>query len=174
MDCSLPGSSVHEISPSKSTGVGCHFLLQGIFPTQGSNPGLLHCRQMLYCLSHQGSSGGIKVTLKFIWRFLICRIDTRKYPSKYGITYLWMWERQKALFYHSLRGTDVPSVPFPSTRVQLFFSKANWVYSLYATLSMVTVSTTADTALESWLFLICPNTIPQEQIWCLSTEANWK
>ena len=35
----------------KSTGVGCHFLLQGIFPTQGSNPGLLHCRQMPYCLA---------------------------------------------------------------------------------------------------------------------------
>ena len=32
----------------KSTGVGCHFLLQGIFPSQGSNLGLLHCRQMLY------------------------------------------------------------------------------------------------------------------------------
>ena len=40
---------------SKSTGVGCHFLVQGIFPTQGSNLGLLHCRQMLYCMSHQGS-----------------------------------------------------------------------------------------------------------------------
>ena len=39
-------------SPGKNTGVGCHFLLQGIFPTQGSNPGLLHCRQMLYPLSH--------------------------------------------------------------------------------------------------------------------------
>ena len=39
----------------KSTGVGCHFLLQGIFLTQGSNPGLPHCRQMLYRLSHQGS-----------------------------------------------------------------------------------------------------------------------
>jgi len=39
----------------KSTGVGCHCLLQGIFPTQGSNPGLSHCRQMLYRLSHQGS-----------------------------------------------------------------------------------------------------------------------
>ena len=39
----------------KSTGVGCHFLLQEIFLTQGSNPGLLHCRQMLYRLSHQGS-----------------------------------------------------------------------------------------------------------------------
>ena len=42
-------------SPSKNTGVGCHFLLQGIFQTQGSNPGLPHCRQMLYHLSHQGS-----------------------------------------------------------------------------------------------------------------------
>ena len=35
--------------------MGCHFLLQGIFPTQGLNPSLLHCRQMLYCLSHQWS-----------------------------------------------------------------------------------------------------------------------
>ena len=41
--------------PGKSTRVGCHFLLQRIFLTQGSNPGLPHCRQMLYCLSHQGS-----------------------------------------------------------------------------------------------------------------------
>ena len=43
------------VTPGKSTRVGCHFLLQGIFPTQGSNPGLLHCRQALYHLSHQGS-----------------------------------------------------------------------------------------------------------------------
>ena len=40
--------------PSKDTGVGCHFLLQGIFPTQGSNTGLLHCRQILYQLSYKG------------------------------------------------------------------------------------------------------------------------
>ena len=53
MDCSLPGFSVHGDSPSKNTGVGCHALLQGIFPTQGSNPGLPHCRQFLYHLSHQ-------------------------------------------------------------------------------------------------------------------------
>ena len=39
----------------KSTRVDCHFLLQGIFPTQGLNPGLSHCRQTLYHLSHQGS-----------------------------------------------------------------------------------------------------------------------
>ena len=42
--------------PGKHTRVGCCFLLQGIFLTQGSNPGLPDCRQMLYLLSHQGSS----------------------------------------------------------------------------------------------------------------------
>ena len=54
MDCSLPGSSVHGDSTGKNIGVGCH-ALQGIFPTQGSIPGLLHCGQILYQLSHQGS-----------------------------------------------------------------------------------------------------------------------
>ena len=53
--CSLPSSSVHGDSPGKNTGVGCHVLLQGIFPTQGSNPSILHYRQILYLLSHQGS-----------------------------------------------------------------------------------------------------------------------
>ena len=42
-------------SPGKNTGVGCHALLQEIFPIQGSNPGLLHYRRILYRLSHQGS-----------------------------------------------------------------------------------------------------------------------
>ena len=42
-------------SPGKNTEVGCHALLQGIFPSQGWNLGLPHCRQMLYCLNHQGS-----------------------------------------------------------------------------------------------------------------------
>ena len=41
--------------PGKDTGMGHHFLLQGIFPTQGSNVGLLHCRQILYQLSYKGS-----------------------------------------------------------------------------------------------------------------------
>ena len=54
MDCSLPGFSAHVILGT-STGVGCHFLLQRIFPTQGSNLGLPHCRQTLYPLSHQES-----------------------------------------------------------------------------------------------------------------------
>ena len=42
-------------SPGKNTGVGCHALLQGIFPTQGSNLGLPYCRQILYHLSYEGS-----------------------------------------------------------------------------------------------------------------------
>ena len=54
-DCSLPGFSVRGDSLSKNTGVGCQALLQGIFPTQGSNPGLPHYRGILYRLSHQGS-----------------------------------------------------------------------------------------------------------------------
>ena len=55
MDYSLPGFSVCGDSPGKNTGVGCHALLQGIFPTQGLNPSLPHCMQILYRLSYQGS-----------------------------------------------------------------------------------------------------------------------
>ena len=50
-------------SPGKNTGVGCHSLLQGIFLTQGSNPGLLHSRKILYHLSHQGSHQGNRLKL---------------------------------------------------------------------------------------------------------------
>ena len=73
MDYSPPGSSVHEDSPDKSTGVGRHALLQGIFPTQGSNSGLPHYRQTLYQLSHQDGLEPIltdikgKVTAADIW-----------------------------------------------------------------------------------------------------------
>ena len=54
MDCSPPGSSVHEDSPGKNIGVSYHALLEGIFPTQGSNVGLIADR-FFYHLSHQGS-----------------------------------------------------------------------------------------------------------------------
>ena len=67
-DCSLPGPSVHGILLGrilhgivhgilcKNTAVGCHSIFQGIFPTQGSNPGLLHCRQIFffYHLNYEG------------------------------------------------------------------------------------------------------------------------
>ena len=67
---SLPGFSIHGIFPGNSTRVGCHFLLQGIFRTQGSNPGLPHRRQKLYPLSLQGRGGLIPVdkgTLCSLW-----------------------------------------------------------------------------------------------------------
>ena len=78
MDCSPSGSFVHGDSPSKNTGVGCHAHLQGIFPTQGWNPGLLHCRQILYCLSHQGGPfanaiwGPIFFLLDLRWIIRVC------------------------------------------------------------------------------------------------------
>ena len=58
-DCSLPGSFVHGIL--QDPGVGFHSLLQGISLTQGLNPGLLHCRQVLYHLSHQGWEGQVQM-----------------------------------------------------------------------------------------------------------------
>ena len=52
-DCSMPGSSVCEIFQIRILEWACHSLLQEIFPTQGSNLGLLHCRRF-FTLSHQG------------------------------------------------------------------------------------------------------------------------
>ena len=78
MDCSLSDSSVHGDSPGKNTRVGYHALLQGIFPTQGSNPGLMHCRWILYHLSHQGS----KRTLEWV-----------AYPCSRGSSWPRNWTR---------------------------------------------------------------------------------
>ena len=55
MDYSLPGSSVHEILQARVLQWVAIFFSRGIFPTQCWNLGLLHCRQILYHLSHQGS-----------------------------------------------------------------------------------------------------------------------
>ena len=89
MDCIQPGSSVHGDSPGKNTGVGYHSLLQGIFPTQGPNPGLPHCRWILYCLSHQGSPKHIKTHSFF------CILQTTQ-EDKRSITHrmrLILWEQ---------------------------------------------------------------------------------
>ena len=66
-----PWTGAHQASLSmgfsRNTGVGCHFLLQGIFPTQGSNPGLLHCRQTPYPLSQDGLNKLNKVGANPVW-----------------------------------------------------------------------------------------------------------
>ena len=53
--CNPMDYTISGIPPGQNTGMGSHSLLQGIFPAQGWNPGLPHCRWILYQLSHQGS-----------------------------------------------------------------------------------------------------------------------
>ena len=71
-------------SPGKNTGMGSFSLLQGIFPTQGLNPGVPHCRRIIYQLSHKGSPKNTGVsglsllqqifqTQELNWRVLHCR-----------------------------------------------------------------------------------------------------
>ena len=61
----------HGDSLCKETGVGCHSLLQGIFPNQRLNPGLLHCRQILYHLSHQGRVDVVLLLAKYLINFYL-------------------------------------------------------------------------------------------------------
>ena len=98
MDHSPPGSSVHWDSPSKNTGVGCHALFQGIFPTQGSKPGLPPCRWILYYLSHQKSPDTRWVILiKSLWVQVPCRVlagfESQHMGSSPNVRwkYLWYW-----------------------------------------------------------------------------------
>ena len=70
MDCNPPGSSVHGHSPGRNTGAGCHSLFQGIFPSQVSNPGLPHCRQILYqqsCRHLWDRAKWFKVSVADLW-----------------------------------------------------------------------------------------------------------
>ena len=59
-------------SPGHNTGVGILSLLQGIFPTQGLKPGLPHCRQILYQLSHKGSP---RILEYIIYKLMVIIID---------------------------------------------------------------------------------------------------
>ena len=78
-------------SPGKSTGVGCHFFLQRIFPTRGSNLGLPHCRQTLYHLSHHGSPGTLWSIINWIPGYDICLAKTETKFQKY-IIFKCYWE----------------------------------------------------------------------------------
>ena len=83
-------------SPSKNTRVGSPSLFQGIFLIQGSNPGLLHCKHMLYCLSHQGSPNYYWVS-----------------PFKTTMT------KKKKLKKNLPQKSDKPNMPLPYSRVSL-------------------------------------------------------
>ena len=91
-------------SPGKNTRVGCHSLLQGIFPTQVSNPGLLHCRWILYRLSHQGTPITSKEAL---------RNGKWKLSGKWPNSLPFRWGTLQSTYYpslpgaHSGRGLDI-------------------------------------------------------------------
>ena len=83
LDYSPPGSFVHGIL-RKNTGVRCHFLLQGIFLIQGSNPCLLHCRWILYWLSQQGSPSFLLLVVKMLIVEMIIKDD-------FQVCWLWFF-----------------------------------------------------------------------------------
>ena len=118
--------------PGKSTGVGCHFLLQDIFPTQGSNPGLLHCRRTLYHLSHEGSPSPY-VTHNF---------DDVMTDMQAEETLLLSWIGFLWLFSGLLGGTGFSPVQF--VVISCFVLKFLWCYVL-------TSLTWQDVCLISWV-----------------------
>ena len=85
MDGSPPGFSVHGDSLGKNTEVGCHHFLQGIIPTQGLNPGLLHCRRILYQLCHQ---------LVRVWRNAITQLHVQLIGKDSDAGKDWRWEEK--------------------------------------------------------------------------------
>ena len=96
-DCSLAGSSAHRIFPGKNTGVGCCFLLQWIFPPDGSNPHLLNCRQILYRQSHVGIFPVLTTGLH-LYSLILCRClhltfhkanKTKQEPARCLLSFAW-------------------------------------------------------------------------------------
>ena len=97
--CNTMDHTVHENSPGQNTGVDSCSLLQGTFPNQGLNLGLLHCRQILYQLSYQESSL-LRLIFFFFSKvtslFCICKIQTKKF---YGL----VWNYNQYLILDSTR-----------------------------------------------------------------------
>ena len=91
-------------SPGRNTAVGCHFFLQGIFPTQGSNLCLLcllHCRWILYPLNHLisvfdqlkwDSLSSVKIQCKILSDFVVSKIV---YHAK-----LWFYWQMRPFIWH--------------------------------------------------------------------------
>ena len=110
LDWGPPGSPIHGDSPGKNTGVDCHVLLQGIFPTQGWNPGLPHCRRIHYHLSHQGSPRILewvaypfsrRSSLVMNWTRVSCIAGGFFYPLSYQSSWQWL-----KIWISSLSNTD--------------------------------------------------------------------
>ena len=135
MDCSLPGSSVHGILQARILEWVAIPVSRGIFPVQGLNLDLLHCRQILYHLSHQGSS--LTIVLMVYSNFLsvclvfVCLVLCSKIPSRisYYINFHVSWFLHCILYnqflIYRLISSFIFEVPF------LFFFYISWTDSLY-------------------------------------------
>ena len=105
----------HGDSPGKSTGVSCHSLLQGIFLTQGSNLGLLHCRQILYHLSHQGRLWFLFLYLFFpFFKFIF---NWRIMALQYYVDAIYQHESVISVHMSPPSGTPSHFPPLPTSRL---------------------------------------------------------
>ena len=110
MDWRQPGSSVHGDSPCKNTGVGCHAFLHGIFLTQGWNPGLPHCRQILYHLTFYL----LTICLVCLWEREYLNVGTKWYciwksPPEYSC--VWASVVSQKVKKSSYNTGDLGSIP---------------------------------------------------------------
>ena len=137
-DCSLPGTSVHGGFSRQECWSRLPAILQGIFPNQGLNPGLQHCRQILYCLSHQGSSFfryslvislkissriSSEINVNFIWLMFVQCFTPKLFHSRnqYFLWYKILWK-----FINSLQSLRVQNL-----KINMILGDYNSVSSIY-------------------------------------------
>ena len=95
VDCSLPGSSVLGILQARMLNWAAHSLLQRIFLTQRSNPGLPHCKWILYHLSHQGSLMRYKICLFHHFEVWYCVLHMDLSIYWWMLMLLLIWKQHK-------------------------------------------------------------------------------
>ena len=111
MDCSSPGSLAQGDSPGKNTGVGCHTFLQGVFPTQGWNPGLLRCRRVLLPSEPPGQPQANHSDFGFQSRGIPPKVPAEKVRAVlFAATPFCFGDRKSGGFSHQLLQGCLPSI----------------------------------------------------------------
>ena len=100
MDCSPPGSSGHWNFPGKNTGVGCHFLLQGIFWTQGLNLCLLHWQVDSYTTASPGKPFSPVLILVCLVQLIVFYVEHTAFPCRRNLLTI---QRLKQIFWQNIK-----------------------------------------------------------------------